>query len=1089
MTKKATPIIQSFNAGELSPLVRVRTDINKYYAGCEVLENFLPLVEGGAKRVPGTYYCMPVKLEDKATRLIPFNPSTQDSYVLEFGHQYIRVYKDGGQIVVNTFTEPEAEDLTSVSSPTSDITKEWTRSTGSDNYALVDDYPIPDDADYVSAPTLQAKTDTYGASFSVPIGSSITKVSLRVRAKVTLADFNRTITPHLRVQGTNYNGASFIPTTTYVNYNTDWATNPRTSLAWTWEDINGLSSNVLQGFGYVSGMQARVVYVSQCFATVYYRTPTIADYNPYQSYYESQYVKLGPYITLDFGDEKKLYVIAKWRQAEAANIKVAVDNVPINGGGDELVVSAADNVITITIANATSTRNAANAIAHYLRELGTVDGVDVSEWIVMESAEYAAARPVAASIAEDFLADNEQVFQANREVTVTTFSPQEVTNISNADPAVVTVTGHSLDDGTLVYIEGVAGMPEVNDKLFTVTGVDPDTFELDGCDSSAYGTYSSGGFVTVFNYGSNYFPPVSPTQWREIDIIDPVEIVTPYREEDLAQLKRAVSNDVMYLFHPDYPPAKLIRYSHVQWEYNVVGFIGTENIQRQGELGFAKTIILISQANPGVVTCRSHGFKHGDRVYINHCLGMLEVNGNIYTVANPTTHNFQLQDTDTTGFSQFYVDDGGYKPGTVIKVVDVFKDAGDYPSCGVFHNQRLCLGGFKNQPLTFKLSNIAEYERFISDAKSPDGAIDFKLVADKVNRIRWIAGVKDFIIGTTGGIWMVGAASQAEAFSQTNVNAERTVSIGVANIEPRVSNDALMWVTRAGTSLRLFMYSLEEDRWVAPDMMRIADHIALGVDEDNSGITEMDFQQEPYPILWARRRDGQFLGLTLNAQEQVYGWFRVPIDGTVESLCVSSQDNREDEVWLIVKREINGVTRQYVEYFKPHRTFGQLEDSFYVHCGLSYSGVPRSIFTNLDHLEGKDVKILADGVVKNATVISGVIGISPAASKVHIGLANTARISPMPIHTGSAYGSSVGKVQKVHRVTVCFHETAGGKYGPTFDDLKPIPFDDITVMNTENVEAEFHGDWVKEANVCIEQDEPLPMTILAMIPRVTLEEQ
>ncbi len=53
---KATPLINNFNAGEISPTIDTRSDLQKYYSGCRTMENFFPLIEGGAKRMPGTYF-------------------------------------------------------------------------------------------------------------------------------------------------------------------------------------------------------------------------------------------------------------------------------------------------------------------------------------------------------------------------------------------------------------------------------------------------------------------------------------------------------------------------------------------------------------------------------------------------------------------------------------------------------------------------------------------------------------------------------------------------------------------------------------------------------------------------------------------------------------------------------------------------------------------------------------------------------------------------------------------------------------------------------------------------------------------------
>ena len=95
---RVSPIITSFNAGELSSQLYGRVDVEKYAAGCRRMENFVPLVHGPARRRPGTYFVAEVKNSSKFVRLIPFEFSITQAYILEFGDQYIRFYKDQGRI-------------------------------------------------------------------------------------------------------------------------------------------------------------------------------------------------------------------------------------------------------------------------------------------------------------------------------------------------------------------------------------------------------------------------------------------------------------------------------------------------------------------------------------------------------------------------------------------------------------------------------------------------------------------------------------------------------------------------------------------------------------------------------------------------------------------------------------------------------------------------------------------------------------------------------------------------------------------------------------------------------------------------------
>lgn len=89
----------NFTAGELSPRIEGRPDLAKYFNGCKALENFLVYPQGGAFRRPGTRFVKEVKTSSQRTRLVEFIVNNTTAYVLEFGHQYIRFYKNGAQLM------------------------------------------------------------------------------------------------------------------------------------------------------------------------------------------------------------------------------------------------------------------------------------------------------------------------------------------------------------------------------------------------------------------------------------------------------------------------------------------------------------------------------------------------------------------------------------------------------------------------------------------------------------------------------------------------------------------------------------------------------------------------------------------------------------------------------------------------------------------------------------------------------------------------------------------------------------------------------------------------------------------------------
>jgi hypothetical protein len=96
---RASPIIGSFNSGELSPRLEGRVDIAKYGAGLKVCENYIPLIQGPAMRRAGFRFVGTVKDQSAKTWLVRFEFNTTQAYVLEFGNQYIRFWANHGQVL------------------------------------------------------------------------------------------------------------------------------------------------------------------------------------------------------------------------------------------------------------------------------------------------------------------------------------------------------------------------------------------------------------------------------------------------------------------------------------------------------------------------------------------------------------------------------------------------------------------------------------------------------------------------------------------------------------------------------------------------------------------------------------------------------------------------------------------------------------------------------------------------------------------------------------------------------------------------------------------------------------------------------
>lgn len=82
------------------------------------------------------------------------------------------------------------------------------------------------------------------------------------------------------------------------------------------------------------------------------------------------------------------------------------------------------------------------------------------------------------------------------QVATSAGSPKTITAITAASPPVVTSAAHGLANGTIVLIDGIVGMTELNNRVFVVRSTATNTFELGGIDATAYTAYVSGGTAT-----------------------------------------------------------------------------------------------------------------------------------------------------------------------------------------------------------------------------------------------------------------------------------------------------------------------------------------------------------------------------------------------------------------------------------------------------------------------------------------------------------------------------------------------------------------------------------------------------------------
>ncbi|AAT38371.1 gp12 [Burkholderia phage BcepC6B] len=448
--------------------------------------------------------------------------------------------------------------------------------------------------------------------------------------------------------------------------------------------------------------------------------------------------------------------------------------------------------------------------------------------------------------------------------------------------------------------------------------------------------------------------------------------------------------------------------------------------------------------------------------------------------------------------------DPGMLPNTVVTLTGTYKWARSlfnstdgFPQMGTFWRNRLCL--MRDRWLAMSVS--ADFETFKTkdaDQQTDDSAIVQQLNARQLNKLAWMVESDSLLIGMTGDEWVIGPANASQPVSAANLNAARRTSYGSKRIQPVQVGGTIMFVQKAGRKLRDFKYDFSSDNYVSTDVTKIADHITRGRAGTNSGIMSLCFQQEPHSVVWAARADGQLIGCTYDEEagrSDVYGWHRHPdANGFVE--CVASMpapDGASDDLWVIVRRQVNGQTVRYVEYLNPALQDDEPQSSaFYVDAGITYNGVPTSTIAGLGHLEGVTVAVLTDGAVHpSRTVTAGAITLDWSASIVHIGVPTTCRIQTMQLNAGAANGTAQGKTKRVTNIATRFSRSLGGVVGPTFDDndLEQLSFrkpsnamDRAVPLFDGDMESDWRGGYEGQSWICYQNDQPLPVTLLGFFP-------
>lgn len=1002
----ASTILNAFNSGELSPLLDGRTDVQKYYSGCKTLENFLVLSYGGVERRPGTKYIASVKTASSKTRLIPFEYSVDDSYILEFGDEYIRFYRNGGQIQ-EIETGASSEDL-------ADLTSLWV------NCVL-----------YLKCNDSAANTIVDDSSTSNNDGNSVANTS----TLTTTGEVNEALT---------FNGS-----TDYI----------------TVDDESSLDFGT--GNFTVSFWMNTTYYGNTQFLFYKHDGPTVQSDEGFNIYY--YYGRIGSQITDTSGNSKYQSGPTRLDDGSWHHVVVIFDRSTdfmtcyIDRNLDyqkdiSSVTGSISNNKALYIGKSYSTyykyQGSLDIISIFNKALsfteigemfnGTVGLIpyeistpyiekDLFNLQFIQSADkiyivypFYAPRILSrtghtAWTLTQFESENGPFLDENTDATITITPPASPTDVtaSQTFSASDIITGYEASKAFDNVITGTNGWAtdggNVTNQWVRVqfgTAKTITKIKMLPCLNTANLYVQPKYFeIQASNNGSSW-TTLTPNMWRgrcEANGVTGIyaDITGNYTD----WLEIGLTNTAAYTYYQiwidqNWGDATTIGIKEIEmmeagsdvytassslWNANHVG--------SQWKLTHARTTNQITNSfgTPGGWWSNSIDVK-GTWDFITHgtWTASIEIqrsydNGatwqtyRSFSGANDYNPNVSAEETDnnvryrvkctsytsgTCNYS-FSVREGqksgvititGYTNGTSV-TADVNVELGGtaatnkwsegawsidegYPSTVAFYEERMVFGGTTNKPQTLWFSKTGDWTNFETGDLDAD-AMTYTIASDKMDAIRWLSSQSSLLIGTAGGEWRISGSSADAGLTPTNVSVRRQSSYGSSYIKPQIINNVTLFIQRQGRKIRELVYSFTDDAWVAPDMTVLSEHVT------KTGIVQMALQNTPDPILWCVRTDGDLIGMTYQREQDVIAWHRHIFDGDVESVAVIP-GSTEDEVWLIVKRTIDDSEVRYIEQFQP-RGWTDEKQAFYVDSGLSwYGGAEISVTDiNVNFITGK----------------------------------------------------------------------------------------------------------------------------------------
>lgn len=215
-------------------------------------------------------------------------------------------------------------------------------------------------------------------------------------------------------------------------------------------------------------------------------------------------------------------------------------------------------------------------------------------------------------------------------------------------------------------------------------------------------------------------------------------------------------------------------------------------------------------------------------------------------------------------------------------------------------------------------SKGADYNNITVGANTNDG-FQFDLAESNSKALWLISGANSLLVGTAEGVLTINGGSTTAAITPTDITAKLSCRDGCGAVQPVRKDNYVFYVSANGRKLFMFEYDVLLEQFKSTNLSKANYEITKG------GITKLVYKNDQYDFMYGVC-NGKLLQICFSNDESVNAWSVIKTKGEFKDACSITRPDGNFDLFVKVKREINGITRYYLEQLTDVVEFPRFED-------------------------------------------------------------------------------------------------------------------------------------------------------------------